>query len=319
MQIDPRQLAANSTIPAQAFGADEISLRADQYVEFWAAVAAVEGVRGIAYRVCSHLALNRFDPRLFVFLCSGAPMASLQRLRLFRLQTSPLGFQISVEGDVTSFEFGLADTSQTPHQSIASLCDMTIVIRLLQLASGDNLRPLRVELPCSPTVYDGLEASYHCPVLQGSGLRVRYQTAALHQPFTVDVENIWYFFENRFGPFGGMGPGASYADRIRAALMVSLPSGRFSVEQLAVALNTSKRTIQRRLQDEGLRYQAVLQMLRLQLADHYLTRSRMGFAEIAQLLGFANRQSFVRAYSIWTGRQPRTVRRLQRSDAQAKS
>jgi AraC-like DNA-binding protein len=76
----------------------------------------------------------------------------------------------------------------------------------------------------------------------------------------------------------------------------------------AARLGVSNRTVQRRLKEEGMTFQWVLNRTREDLATHYLKTSRMSGAEISFLLGFEDPNSFSRAFQAWTGNTPEHVR-----------
>jgi AraC-like DNA-binding protein len=67
----------------------------------------------------------------------------------------------------------------------------------------------------------------------------------------------------------------------------------------ADALSMSARSLRRHLQEEGTTFQQVLDEFRKDLADEYLRSGAMTAKEIAFLLGFANADSFRRAYKTW--------------------
>jgi AraC-like DNA-binding protein len=108
---------------------------------------------------------------------------------------------------------------------------------------------------------------------------------------------------------------ASAADRVRAALLETLPAGDHTMTAVTHHLATSPRTLQRQLQLEGTTYQAVLTDTRKRLARHYLTHSDMTTAEIAYLLAYEDTNSFYRAFRTWTGATPDTVRTASSSAA----
>ena len=93
-------------------------------------------------------------------------------------------------------------------------------------------------------------------------------------------------------------------ERVRAALFELLPSARSTLKAVAQELNTSPRTLQRRLAEEGLSYRYVLDNTRAQLAKHYLKRTQLKKAEIAFLLGYEDPNSFYPAFRSWTGTTP---------------
>ena len=68
---------------------------------------------------------------------------------------------------------------------------------------------------------------------------------------------------------------SSMKGRVRAALFELLPSARSTLKAVAQELNTSPRTLQRRLAEEGLSYRYVLDNTRAQLAKHYLKRTQL--------------------------------------------
>lgn len=81
-----------------------------------------------------------------------------------------------------------------------------------------------------------------------------------------------------------------------------------SIEYVAKQLAMSKRTLQRKLSEENYNYQWVLKKVRQELADYYLQQTQLPIIEVSFLLGFQETNSFIRAYSSWTGTTPSQVR-----------
>jgi AraC-like DNA-binding protein len=121
---------------------------------------------------------------------------------------------------------------------------------------------------------------------------------------------MWSIFEPALRKrLADLGASATTAERVRATLLEGLPSGKVGMDDVARRLALSKRTLQRRLEEEGTSYQDVLRATREALAVHYLERTDVPSAEISFLLGFEEPNSFFRAFNEWTGRTPETVRR----------
>jgi AraC-like DNA-binding protein len=70
----------------------------------------------------------------------------------------------------------------------------------------------------------------------------------------------------------------------------------------------SKRTLARKLSDEGLNFTEVLQQLRRDLAVQYLDDPKLHVSKIAWLLGFHEVSSFTHAFKRWTGKTPSQMR-----------
>jgi AraC-like DNA-binding protein len=101
---------------------------------------------------------------------------------------------------------------------------------------------------------------------------------------------------------------ATVAERVRAALVETLPAGDPSITAVTGQLATSARTLKRQLSQEGTSFQAVLAGTRERLARHYLTRDDLRTSEIAFLLGYHDTNSFYRAFKTWTGTTPEVAR-----------
>jgi AraC-like DNA-binding protein len=89
------------------------------------------------------------------------------------------------------------------------------------------------------------------------------------------------------------------------------------VGRVAKTLGMSARTLQRRLEDECVRYREILDEMREAAARVYLSRPDLSFTEAAHLLGFSELSSFNRACKRWLGCSPREYRRQATSDGVA--
>lgn len=71
----------------------------------------------------------------------------------------------------------------------------------------------------------------------------------------------------------------------------------------------SERSLQRRLSDDGVTFDAVLDAVRRDLALRYLADPKIAVAEVAYLLGYSEPSPFHRAFKRWTGKTPTEARR----------
>lgn len=98
--------------------------------------------------------------------------------------------------------------------------------------------------------------------------------------------------------------------RVRGAIETELRGGSPRLESIARQLAMSPRTLQRRLADEGVLFNDLLDEMRLHAAKTYLAQRDVAGAEVAYLLGFAEQSSFNHAFKRWTGRTPTEYRRV---------
>ena len=100
--------------------------------------------------------------------------------------------------------------------------------------------------------------------------------------------------------------------RIRAACLNS-PSRFPAAAEIASELGLSLRTFHRRLADNGLSYQFIVDEMRRSLATELLENTHMGIDQLAQRVGFADATSFRKAFKKWTNRSPSDFRHPERS------
>jgi AraC-like DNA-binding protein len=96
--------------------------------------------------------------------------------------------------------------------------------------------------------------------------------------------------------------------RVENAISSLLPHGRVVVDDVAHSLGMSKRTLGRKLADEGLHFTEILQQMRRDLALRYLDDRKLHVSKIAWLLGFNEVSAFTHTFKRWTGKTPREMR-----------
>ena len=102
----------------------------------------------------------------------------------------------------------------------------------------------------------------------------------------------------------GAGGRRSLADDVRMALSQRISGERPAVEKIAKSLGMSGRTLQRRLEELGTSYQALLDEVRQRSARRLLVKTDLDTGEVAFLLGFEELNSFTRAFHAWEGTTP---------------
>lgn len=88
-------------------------------------------------------------------------------------------------------------------------------------------------------------------------------------------------------------------------------------ESVAELLNTSPRTLTRRLQEEGTQFSNVLRDVKMKKAYSTLESHSIDMQELAHSLGFADRRGFERAFKQWSGKTPSAHHRQWRNSEAA--
>ncbi|MQX52262.1 AraC family transcriptional regulator [Alcanivorax sediminis] len=96
--------------------------------------------------------------------------------------------------------------------------------------------------------------------------------------------------------------------QIRTLMAGSSPRREIVADRLGISV----RTLDRRLAEAGLSWQQLLDGLRAQLAQEFLSDTQLTVQEIACRLGFADARSFQRRFRHWTGKSPSEYRDTRR-------
>lgn len=81
-----------------------------------------------------------------------------------------------------------------------------------------------------------------------------------------------------------LGPGTGLVEKVRKRLIGAMDGGETSIETMAKQLAMSPRSLQRRLADEGARYNDLLAEIRAEFAKRYLARGTISASEVAYLV-----------------------------------
>lgn len=102
---------------------------------------------------------------------------------------------------------------------------------------------------------------------------------------------------------------SSVAEEVRQMIMLLMPRGRCTAEQMAQLMGINRRTLHRRLAAENQSYLDLLQEIRRELAQRYVAEPRRPLREVSHLLGFGELSSFSRWYRETFGTTAELTRR----------
>ena len=109
-----------------------------------------------------------------------------------------------------------------------------------------------------------------------------------------------------------LAPGDALVEQVRAYVLSTLSSRAATATETASKFHMARRTLTRRLQQEGTTFSALLDDVRRQAAIHYVESTEHTVEDVAFLLGFSEPSPFVRAFKRWTGQTPIAYRKSAR-------
>lgn len=210
--------------------------------------------------------------------------------------------------DTLRFEYRITELSaaQIPQSYELSLAN---ALQILQLLAGPGQRPARVWFMHAP---QGPRADYssafQCPVQFeqdscGFEISAAVGRKAVDQADSQTLQLATAYLESRYVP-GVTALSARVAELIRRLL----PTGQCHAQVIADSLAMHPRTLQRRLAEEGKRYDLLLDDERRQLAERYLGQPGLHLSQVTGLLGYAEQSTFNRSCRRWFGMTPRQYR-----------
>lgn len=105
------------------------------------------------------------------------------------------------------------------------------------------------------------------------------------------------------------------AARVIEVLRQRVGRDDLSIDRIAEDLKLSKRTLQRRLQQQNENFAQLRDVLRFHYSIKYLIDEHMGVDTVSKALDFSDRTSFTNAFKRWTSLSPSVFRKLFRDYA----
>lgn len=188
--------------------------------------------------------------------------------------------------------------------------NLVTFFRLIEATTAQSLQDVRVYFPFPEPqwaeVYReklGYPVSFDAPSYQ-----VRFPRQVLDLPcVTADpgaYRTAWRECENQLRQ---LERGGALSQRIRNHLLDcegAYPTLEDMVEQLAM----SRRTLIRKLREEGTSWQELLDDVRKELAAWYLLNTDLPIERVAESLGYEDTSNFSRTFRRWFGQTPRQMR-----------
>jgi AraC-like DNA-binding protein len=282
----------------------------------WDEAATATGDDAFGAHAAERLRPGVLDVMDYVVRAAPTLLASLERLaRYNRLLHDVATFRlIDVGPDVVRVEHALPAAGATQSRHAAQFTLVSLVVVGTQIL-GEPVRPLAVELR------HDLPKGAHAELQRIFGVAPRYGRSvnALELPRAllerrapnadpalsrVVLRHAEALLAARPAPV------ERTSDRVRRLLVSALAESEreSTLATIAGELRMSERSLQRRLAEESVRFEALVDEVRREMAARYLADRKVAIAEIAYLLGYSEPSAFHRAFKRWTGSTPAEAR-----------
>lgn len=294
------EVLKKAMLPEDLFARQTPSLTAEEYFRFMGAIDALSPDEQTPIRLAASEGIEAFSPPIFAAYCSRNALVCLKRLAQYKPLIGALLYQVEETETEVSIEI-LSANAELELPEILVGIEFVFLVGLIRKATKESITPLSVTVK-QPMKNPAYAAFIGKPITTGDKNLLVFSKEDALVPFISRNESMWEFFEPELKRrLSMMETDDSYAARVRSALMELLPSGECTIDDVAKKLGYSKRSLQRKLQEEDTNFQKQLNHTRELLAKTYLANTDMTAEDIAFLLGYQEIGSFLRAFTVWTG------------------
>ncbi len=301
--LDPVIVLRRAGLPPGLLEGDGSKILLGEYYRLLSSVTNEAADPLLALKLGDAAGIDYFDPAFFAAMCSPNMNVAAVRLADYKRLVSPFTLDVKVGAEATQIAF-VCKSVALVHPTMA-LTEIVFLVNFARRATRHQIIPQSVSMPFDPPDIESYEAHFGCAIRKDEKRSVTFTAVDAKRPFVTHDDEIWALFEPRLRrqiEDGGHEP--TTRTKVAHCLNELLPSGRATVDDVAKELAMSKRTLQRRLADEGTNWLEVLSDAREALAKHYLTTTEYGTAEVSFLLGYEDPNSFFRAFRRWENTSP---------------
>ena len=183
--------------------------------------------------------------------------------------------------------------------------------KIFSLVLGRKFPSLKMYFPYRPPKHAPLyEEILDCPVRFEPGrMEWHFDASVLSEQCSSADPGVAQLCEDYCEQFVERSEGKSvFQQNIMRACVRNLSAASVQAPVVAKTLNVSVRTMYRRLADEGVSYQSLLDKLRSSVALEYLRNTQLSIEEIAIQCGYQDVSNFRKAFRRWTGTTPSSYR-----------
>ena len=258
--------------------------------------------------------VEHYDPTKIIALSARSFRDAVERLSRYKQLTCPEELRLVDRGNECAVQFVWLLAHEKEPPLLVDVC-FAWIVAMAQRGIGRPLSPKRVEFERAPAHREMYEAHFRCPVkFKSNQNALIFSSPDMELPFvTYNADLLAAVAPQLEAELKEQLAQKTFSEQAKGILKRLLAGERPGIDDLARELHLSTRTLQRRLTEQGITFQRLLEEARRELAHHYLLHSSRELNETAYLLGYEDANSFFRAFHHWEGTSPGQWRLLQKN------
>lgn len=250
--------------------------------------------------------INTFMPSFFAALAAKNGEQAIARMATYKTLAGPVHLEIVTKPDIVNIHI-LGNSLGVELPRFTIMTEQLLLISLLRVGTGKLIKPISV----------GSKYSYGDQIDAVMGIRpqqladncIQFQVTDLQRAFISANNSMWAFLQPGLDQQKlAIEHNQSLLATVQALLLKKIPSGSFSIDEIATSLNLSKRTLQRHLSTLSTTFNDEVQIARRTLVVPLMKDQSLNLIEISYLLGYSDPESFSRAFKKWFHQSPSVYR-----------
>ena len=297
--VNVEEVLRKAGIPEDIFSHRSPSITQEQYFALMTVIENSMSDPALTVKIASSDKVEYFSPPIFAAYCSKDAHTCIERLAKYKSLIGPLRFITERSNGVFLIEIRAGGDVVLP--SLRVEMEIVFLLHIIRNATRTHVTPIRLIMRRLITERTFVDFVGITPEMGEKNLLILSEHD-ITLPFITRNDMMWSYFEPELRRrLYDLKIGDNITTRLRAALIELLPGGSCEIDDAAQKLGLSRRTLQRRLKEEGTTFQQELDSVRESLAEHYLEDANLTMDSIAYLLGYQELNSFRRAFTSWTG------------------
>ncbi|AQX93432.1 helix-turn-helix domain-containing protein [Lactiplantibacillus plantarum] len=250
--------------------------------------------------------INTFMPSFFAALAAKNGEQAIARMATYKSLAGPVHLEIVTKPDIVNIHI-LGNSLGVELPRFTIMTEQLLLISLLRVGTGKLIKPISVG---SKYPYgDQIDAVMGIRPQQLADNCIQFQVTDLQRAFISANNSMWAFLQPGLDQQKlAIEHNQSLLATVQALLLKKIPSGSFSIDEIATSLNLSKRTLQRHLSTLSTTFNDEVQIARRTLVVPLMKDQSLNLIEISYLLGYSDPGSFSRAFKKWFHQSPSVYR-----------
>ena len=310
--LSPETVLRRAGLPMGLFNMDKILVSTEEFFALHRGIAEASNDPGVGLKLGTEERVERYDPVKIAAISARSFQDAVERLSRYKQLTCPEEIRVVERGNDCAVRFVWLRAHEKEPPLLVDVC-FAWIVAMAQRGTGRPLSPQRVEFQRAPAHREMYEVHFRCPVkFRANQNALVFKKADMELPFVTSNPDLLATVAPQLeAELTEQLAQKNFNEQAKGILKRLLAGQRPGIDDLARELHLSTRTLQRRLTEQGITFQRLLEEARRELARHYLLHSSRELNETAYLLGYEDANSFFRAFHQWEGTSPGQWRMLQ--------